>query len=302
MAFRLSAHNWMRDEELDITLERLSNCGFWGIEIMGSPERPEYQDRAAMRAKLKKYKLECWGAVTLMLQKRDLIHADPVERRKSVEYVKACIDLINDLGGQVLTLVPSEVGKIVAMASPKEEWAWAVEGVKQCAEHALKKKVRIALEPLNRFETNFLNRGEQALELMKAVGSPDHVGVCLDAFHINIEEKDPLGAIKNVGKKLYDFHIADNNRRAPGDGNWDWTKLLKTLTDIGYDGCLTTEFVIPGDRTPATPELFNQTSDTSKMDPQLKFIIDHGGFPMTNEQYSVHFKRTIEHIRKCEPK
>jgi sugar phosphate isomerase/epimerase len=174
--------------------------------------------------------------------------------------------------------------------------------VKQCAEHALKKKVRIALEPLNRFETNFLNRGEQALELMKAVGSPEHVGVCLDAFHINIEEKDPLGAIKNVGKKLYDFHIADNNRRAPGDGNWDWTKLLKTLKDVGYDGCLTTEFVIPGDRTPATPELFNQTSDTSKMDPQLKFIIDHGGFPMSNEQYSVHFKRTIEHIRKCEPK
>jgi D-psicose/D-tagatose/L-ribulose 3-epimerase len=121
MAFRLSAHNWMRDEELDITLERLSNCGFWGIEIMGSPERPEYQDRAAMRAKLKKYKLECWGAVTLMLQKRDLIHGDAKERKNSIAYVNSCIDLISDLGGQVLTLVPSEVGKIVAMASPKEE-------------------------------------------------------------------------------------------------------------------------------------------------------------------------------------
>jgi len=302
MAFRLSAHNWMRDEPLEVTLKRLHECGFWGIEIMGSPERPEYEDRKAMRATLAKYKLECWGAVTLMLNKRDLVHADAKQRKISVDYVKSCIDLIADLGGQVLTLVPSEVGKIVAMASPKEEWAWAVEGVKVLAEHAATKKVRIALEPLNRFETNFLNRGEQALELMKAVGSPEHVGVCLDAFHINIEEKDPLATIRQVGKKLFDFHIADNNRRAPGDGNWDWTKLLATLKEVGYEGCLTTEFVIPGDRTPCTPELFNMNFDLSNMDLQTKFIIDHGGYPMSDAQYTVHFHRTAEHIRKCEPK
>ena len=66
MPYRLSAHNWMRDEPLEVTAKRLSDCGFWGIEIMGSPERPEYEDRKAMRATLAKHKLECWGAVTLI--------------------------------------------------------------------------------------------------------------------------------------------------------------------------------------------------------------------------------------------
>ena len=60
--------------------------------------------------------------------------------------------------------------------------------------------------------------------------------------------------------------------------------------------------MIPGDRTPVTPELFNTDYDLKAMDPQLKFIIDHGGYPMSNEQYSIHFKRTEAHIRKCEPK
>src|SRR5438046_1363072 len=83
-----------------------------------------------------------------------------------------------------------------------------IEGLKPIADHARKEKVRIALEPLNRFETNFLNRHDQALALASEIG--DDIGVCLDAFHINIEEKDPLQAIRNVGKRLFDFHIADN--------------------------------------------------------------------------------------------
>ena len=74
--------------------------------------------------------------------------------------------------------------------------------------------MRIGLEPLNRFETYFLNRCEQALALADAVGGD--CGVALDTFHMNIEESDLLGAIRAAGDRLVDFHVADNNRMPPG--------------------------------------------------------------------------------------
>ena len=293
MGFRIAAHNWMRPEELDVTLARLHRLEYSGIEIMGEPAK--YEPKAT-RELLKKHKLECWGAVTIMLKSRDLIHGDKYIRIGSIEYVKDCLTMVHELGGEILTLVPSEVGKISAMAEPEVEWKWAVESLKPIAEHARKMKVRIALEPLNRFETNFLNRHDQALCLADAVGQD--VGVCLDAFHINIEEADPLAAILKVGKRLTDFHIADNNRRAPGEGTWDWKKLLGTLKKAGYTGYLTTEFVVPFDRSPLAKK--SGDAGTTGTAEEIKFIRDHGGNLMSDAEYSLHFKNCIDHIRKCE--
>ena len=294
MPFRLAAHNWMRPEPLEITLDRLRRLGYEGIEIMGEPER---YDAAEVRALLKKYDVECWGGVSIMLENRDLIHGDPVERKRSITYLEDSITLVSELGGQIFTLVPSEVGKVVAMADPETEWEWAVEGLKQVAEHARKCNVRIALEPLNRFETNFLNRHDQALCLAEHVG--EDVGVCLDAFHINIEEEDAMASIRNTGEKLFNFHIADNNRRAPGEGSYDWSELLRTLTDVGYDGFLTTEFVVPMDRSPLAAA--REESGTEATEAELKFIRDHGSDLMSDAEYSIHFENCINHIRQSEP-
>ena len=121
-----------------------------------------------------------------------------------------------------MSIVPSEVGKVKEMASPEEEWAWAVEGLKEVHAHANAEGVRIAIEPLNRFETNFLNRHDQALLLAEEVG--DDVGVCLDVYHMNQEEADMLQAFRNAGDRLFDVHVADNNRMACGQGELDWAR------------------------------------------------------------------------------
>jgi sugar phosphate isomerase/epimerase len=168
--------------------------------------------------------------------------------------------------------------------------------LKHIADHARKKKVRIGLEPLNRFETNFLNRHDQALRLAADVG--EDVGVCLDAFHINIEEEDPYDAILKTGKKLVDFHIADNNRRPPGEGNWDWKKLIKTLKQAGYDGALTLEFVVPIDRTPLREKAQDEASGTTATEAELKFIRDHGSDLMSDALYTRHCKNSISYLRK----
>ena len=180
-----------------------------------------------------------------MVGGRDLLHEDKYVRIGSVQYVKDTIDMIAGLGGKILTVVPSTVGKIVPMGSPEDEWQWAVESLKECQAHAEKKGVRLALEPLNRFETYFLNRHDQALALAEDVGGD--CGVCLDIFHMNIEEADWEQALRTAAAagKLVDVHVADNNRMPCGQGAIDWGKFIGTLEEVGYDDYLTVEFVVP---------------------------------------------------------
>ena len=277
----LSMHNWMRAEPPEVTIRRLAKYGYESIEISGEPEIYNIKD---LRQILKDTGIRCWGAVTLMLGERNLLAKDEGARARSVQYTKDCVKLVKELDGYELTIVPGTVGKIVPDATPEEEWQWAVESLKEVYDYSLKEGVRIAVEPINRFETYFCYRAGQALELAKAVGP--ECGVCLDAFHLNIEEADPYASIMSAKGRLVDFHVADNNRLAPGMGHWDWVKLIGTLKLIGYDGALTVEFVAPIDRTPAN--MYPNAIETSPVDispEQKKFIEDHGSSLLTEEFY-----------------
>jgi sugar phosphate isomerase/epimerase len=276
-------HNWMRVEPLDRTCERLAQCGYESIEIMGEPE--QYADRAAVRATLEKHGIRCWGSVTLMLEDRDLLHPDDAKRAASVRYVRDCVDLVADLGGQEITIVPGLVGKTKPTAPAEQEWEWAVSGLREIYEHAGPKRVRMALEPLNRFETYFLNRGAQAVALAEEVG--EDCGVCLDCFHINIEEADPLAAIRDAGGRLADFHIADSNRMAAGMGHMDWPAIVDQVRSVGYDGALTVEFVPSIDRTPINPYPDAlETEEVEISEGLAQFIEDHGSDVVNDKFYT----------------
>ena len=298
---KVAMHNWMRAEPVETTIRRLAKYGYDGIEISYdsvalSPGAP---GTAAVRETLRDAGIECVGSISLMFAGRDLIHADPAVRASSVEYLKNCITMVKELredGGGTMSIVPSEVGKVKEMASPEEEWAWAVEGLKELREHATAEGVRIAIEPLNRFETNFLNRHDQALLLAQEVG--DDVGVCLDVYHMNQEEADVLQAFRNAGDRLFDVHVADNNRMACGQGQLDWAAILGTLKELGYDGSLTVEFVPPLDRTPANPyKNAMAVADASLTAEQLKFIEDHGSGVLSEEFYSWLVEESIKTLR-----
>jgi D-psicose/D-tagatose/L-ribulose 3-epimerase len=284
-------HNWMRPEPIDHTIKRLANLGYDGIQIMGEPRKYDWKQ---VRKLLDDHHLKCFGSVSIMLAGRDLIHADPYYREMTIAYLKETLDMVAALGGDMFTLVPSEVGKVVAMADEDTEWGWAVENIREVAKHAQKHGIRIGLEPLNRFETNFLNRHDQALKLAEDVNE-SNVGVCLDAFHINIEEADPYQAIRTTASKMVDFHVADNNRRPPGEGTWDWAKLISTLKESGYNGPLTVEFVVPFDRSPLREKM--EAAGTSATEAELKFIRDHGSDLMSDAAYTKHVENTIKHLR-----
>lgn len=278
----LSTHNWMRAEPLETTLRRIKSFGYESIEISGEPTQYKAND---VRKLLKDYGIRCWGSVTLTLAERNLAAKNETQRAKSVDYVKSVVRFAHELGGQEVTIVPATVGKIIPDGTAEQEWRWVVEALREVYGLAEQLGVRMALEPLNRFETYFLNRADQAVALAKEVGP--NCGVCLDAFHLNIEEADLFAAIRNTGSRIADFHVADNNRMAPGQGSLDWPRIVETLRSVGYDGALTVEFVAPVDRTPVSP--WPDQIETNPVDispEQLKFIQDHGSSVLSEKFYT----------------
>jgi sugar phosphate isomerase/epimerase len=272
----------MRAEPIEVTVARLAKYGYESIEISGEPD---IYDTTHVRGVLKEHGIRCWGSVTLMLGERNLVAKDEGQRANSIQYVKDCVTMVKELDGYEMTIVPATVGKIVPDGTPDEEWEWAVGSMREIYDHALKEGVKLAVEAINRFETYFVSRANQAIALAKATGP--ECGVCLDAFNINMEEPDPYESIRSAEGLLVDFHVADTNRFACGQGHWDWAKLVDTVKGIGYDGALTVEFVAPIDRTPANP--YPDAIETNPVDispEQLKFIEEHGSSLLTEEFYS----------------
>jgi sugar phosphate isomerase/epimerase len=99
----LSTHNWMRAEPLETTLARIKKFGYESIEISGEPKQ---YDTKETRRLLKQYGIRCWGSVTLTLGDRNLAARDEGQRARSVDYVKSVLDMIHDLEGEIITLVP----------------------------------------------------------------------------------------------------------------------------------------------------------------------------------------------------
>ncbi len=293
MSIKVSMHSWMRPEPIERTIERLGRLGYDGLEISGEPHS---YDPAHVRGLLDEHGVECWGAVTLMMGGRDLLHEDPYVRLGSVQYVKDCLSFVSALEGRILTVVPSTVGKIVPMGSAADEWRWCVDALKECQAHAESVGVRIGLEPLNRFETYFLNRAEQALALADEVGGD--CGVALDSFHMNIEESDLLEAIRSAGDRLVDFHVADNTRMPPGHGALDWQAIVRELSAIGYEGHLTVEFVPSVDRTPISQRLdIGDASEAGGSAGMEKFLRDHSTGAVPEAYYDRCAQESIDHLR-----
>ncbi|MBC9915318.1 sugar phosphate isomerase/epimerase family protein [Chitinophaga varians] len=279
----LGIHNWMRAETIETTIRRVAALGYTRLEIAGNPEQ---YDTKHINQLMKDHGLSCWGSVTLMLGGRNLVARDEAQRARSVQYVKDVVKMVKELNGHMVSVVPGTVGKIVPDGRPEEEWKWAVDALKEIYDYSEAAGVLLGIEPINRFETYFINRAEQALALATAVGP--HCGVCLDTFHMNMEETDMYASIRKAKGRLTGFHVADNNRMAPGMGHLNWEKIVATLKEVGYDGVLSVEFCAPLDRTPANPYPDSIDEHPENLSPeQAKFLVDHGSTSVTEAFYTM---------------
>lgn len=228
------------DEPLAETAVRLAAQGYDGVELLGDLEHYEAK---AVRRTLADHGLAVLSVTPLDY---DLAHPDTTVRAQAVDYYQRLLDFAVAVDCPIVS-GHGAVGRVRAIATQAEEYDLLVHSLKLLARRAQALGLTIALECLNRYESHLLNTAAQALQCLADVGSPPTaVGVLLDAYHMNIEEADPAGAIRAVGQHLALFHVADSNRQAVGRGHTDFAGLLRALREIGYDGSIIVECTAAG--------------------------------------------------------
>jgi D-psicose/D-tagatose/L-ribulose 3-epimerase len=178
---------------------------------------------------------------------RDMTHEDSRYRRESLGYIREVLKLCERWGAAVFAgPMYSAVGKRrqVPADQRRREWDLAVAGIREAAMMAADHGVTLAIEPLNRFETDLVNTAAQAVSLVEEVAHPN-VKVHLDTFHMMIEEKSLLDAILLAGPRLAHFHACENDRGTPGTGLVPWDQVADGLRAVGYRGDLVIESFTP---------------------------------------------------------
>ena len=210
----------------------------WGFDTVEIPiEAPEHIEPNYVRQELEKNGLACGSVCACMGPDRDL-RGTPEQQQTGLEYMMKLIDQMVELDcPSLIGPVYSAVGR--ADAVPPEEyrqqWKTVVKHLKTLCRHAEKQGRQVCLEPLNRFETDFINTCDQALKMAKDVGSPA-LKLHLDTFHMNIEQKDQAAAIRKAGKLLGHFHACGSDRGTPGSDHIDWPGISRALKQVGYKG------------------------------------------------------------------
>jgi D-psicose/D-tagatose/L-ribulose 3-epimerase len=178
---------------------------------------------------------------------RDFTNDDPSFHTTSLRYIEACFDICNGLGAKFLGgPMYSAVGKarLVSPEQKKREWDRAVGNLHKVSRMAGENGLEIALEPLNRFESDLVNTAEDVLRLVSDINHAS-AKVLLDGFHMNIEEPDIERAIKLVGDKLIHLQVSENYRGTPGTGQTPWHSYRRGLEAIGYKGVVAIESFTP---------------------------------------------------------
>ena len=223
---------------------KIRAMGYDAVEI--AVEEPSLIDPVVVRNALKENNLDViiCGAFG---PTRDLTHEDEAVRQNSLNYIQDCLKVAVALGGKfVAGPMYSAVGKarLVAPEQKQTEWNRAVKYLRIACEMAYDKGLALALEPLNRFESDLINTAEDVVKLVTDIGHPA-AKILLDGFHMNIEEPDIIAAITLAGKDLIHVQVSENYRGTPGTGQTRWNDYRKGLKAINYSGTVAIESFTP---------------------------------------------------------
>jgi D-psicose/D-tagatose/L-ribulose 3-epimerase len=218
--------------------------GFDSVEI--ALEDAAHIDPVYVKAELDRHGLVCGSLCGAFGPDRDL-RGTPEAQEASIAYIKSLLDVMDALDCPTLVgPVYSAVGRAELVPDDERETQWQLvrENLQTVCRYAEAKGKTIALEPLNRFETDFINTCAQAVKMIQEVGSPA-LQIHLDTFHMNIEEKNPAAAIRYAGALLGHFHACGSDRGTPGSDHINWPEIITALREIGYDKDVVIESFTP---------------------------------------------------------
>ncbi len=227
--------------DFEQNVAKIASYGYDGVEP--AVRDPGLVDHDRLIAAVSKHGLtipaigtgQAWGEEHL-----SFTDPDPNVRRKAVERIASHVPLAKKAGAAII--IGLIRGVIQDDVSERQAREWMFSCFQTCVEIAGKEDVRIAFEPLNRYETQLLNTAKEGLELIDRVGT-DNLGLLLDTFHMNIEEPSIEESIKTCGDRIFHFHVADSNRWYPGAGHLDFRGILEALYSTGYSGFVSGEFM-----------------------------------------------------------
>ncbi|MBV8866349.1 MAG: sugar phosphate isomerase/epimerase [Acidobacteriaceae bacterium] len=226
-------------------LDSIRDAGFDGIELplihpsdLADPE---------VRRAIERSQLACTFCAVLPAH-LSCISDDPEVRKKTRMHLVDCIKTAAQFGSPLIAgPLYSPVGFLPGRRRTEEEYRRAVDVFQSLQATLEEAEATLAIEPLNRFETFFLNTVSDTVAFCAAIGNP-RIGILFDTFHANIEEKDIAHACKAAGAHLKHVHVSENDRGVPGTGHVCWEKLFLTLRELNYDSWLTIEsfgFALP---------------------------------------------------------
>jgi len=226
---------------MESNLAAIAAMGYDGVEL--AIRDPALVDLARLRQAVERCQLavpaigtgQAWGEEGL-----SFTDPDASVRQKAVERILSHIPVAAAFDAVII------IGLIRGLVRPgvrqEQAEAWLCESLQSCARAAAGAGVRLALEPINRYETSLVNTAAQGLDLIARVGAANF-GLLLDTFHMNIEEPSIEDSIRACGEHIFHFHVADSNRLYPGGGHLDFRSIFSSLQSTGYQGWVSGEFL-----------------------------------------------------------
>lgn len=227
--------------DLETNLRQIAGLGYAGVEL--AVRDPALVNLAALSDLVARYRLQvpaigtgqAWGEEGL-----SFTDPDPQIRQAAISRIQSHIPLARHFGAVIIIGLVRGIVKPGVAAQQAAEWL--VQALQTCSRAARASGVRLALEPINRYETTLVNDMAGGLDLIHSVGEPNF-GLLLDTFHMNIEEPSIEDSIQTCAEHIFHFHVADSNRWHPGAGHLDFTSILTTLARTGYTGFVSGEFL-----------------------------------------------------------
>jgi len=246
------------DPNLESNIARLAQLGYDGVEL--AVREPSKLDVTAIKHMLDKHKLQVPAIGTgQVFVEEHLSFTDPDAsiREQALTRVQAHVELAHEFNA--LVIIGLIRGKVQPNVSRDQAYAWLVESMKRVAQMALDRGVRVAIEPINRYETDLVNNVPDALTLIEEIGAnAERVGVLFDTFHANIEEPRIETGLMVCRSRLFHVHIADSNRWYPGAGHTDFGRVIATLRAMKYNGWVSAE-ILP------KPEMLHAAEQTMRV-------------------------------------